>query len=35
MDISQDYHTPYPKQPQKQKEPITQTPHPWLKDKNE
>jgi hypothetical protein len=28
MVISQDYHTPYPKHPQKQKEPIAQTPHP-------
>jgi hypothetical protein len=27
--------TPYPKQSQKQKEPIAQTPQPWLKDKNE
>jgi hypothetical protein len=35
MFISQNYHTPYPKQPKKQKEPIAQTPHPWLKVKNE
>ena len=27
--------TPYPKHRQKQKEPIAQTPHPWLKGKNE
>lgn len=34
MVISQEYHTPSPKQPQKQKEQIAQTPHTWLERKN-